>query len=98
MEQEKIEKLTLDNFPQGEYGVYINNVLSIMELKDIDYEEDVKLVLWLPNGGTIGIIGSAWKLQEDIEDEDLGGIVEDELHFKDIHDNVVIITNNPNKF
>ncbi len=96
MEQEKIEKLTLDNFKQGEYGVYINNVLLIMEIKDIDYEEDVYLTLLLPNGDRIEL--GVWKLQEDIEDEDLGGIVEDELHFKDIHDNVVIITNNPNKF
>jgi hypothetical protein len=95
---EKIEKLTLENFKQGNYGVYINNVLLIMEIKDIDYEEGVKLALWLPNGGEIAIVGSAWELEEDIEDEDFGGIVEDELHFKDIHDNKVIITNNPNKF
>jgi len=95
---EKMEKLTLDNFKQGTYGVYINNVLSIMEIKDIDYEEDVKLVLWLPNGGEIVITGSAWELQEDIESEDFDGIVEDEIHFKDIHDNTIIITNNPNKF
>ena len=98
MEQKKIEKLTLENFKQGVYGVYINNVLLVMEIKDIDYEEDVKLVLWLLNGKTIDISRVAWRLQEDIEDEDLGGIVEDELHFKDICDNAVVITNNPNKF
>ena len=96
MEQEKIEKLTLDNFKQGEYGVYINNVLLIMEIKDIDYEEDVYLTLLLPNGDRIEL--GVWKLQEDIEDEDFGGIVEDELHFKDPGNNTIVITNNPNKF
>jgi hypothetical protein len=95
---EKIEKLNLDNFKQGTYGVYINNVLLRMEIKDIDYEEGVKLVLWLLKGGEIIIVGSDWSLQEDIEDEDLGGIIEDELHMKDTCDNIVIITSNPNKF
>jgi len=91
-----MEKLTLENFKQGAYGVYINNVLLIIEIKDIDYEEDNNLTLLLPNGDKIEI--GVWRLQKDIEDEDLGGIVEDELHFKDICDNAVVITNNPNKF
>ena len=95
---EKIEKLTLENFKQGTYGVYINNVLLVMEIKDIDYEEDVKLVLWLPKGGELIIVG-AWSLQEDIKDEDLGGIIEDELHFKETCcDNIVIITSNLDKY
>ena len=93
---EKIERLTLENFKQGTYGVYINNVLLVMEIKDIDYEEDNNLTLLLPNGDKIEI--GVWRLQKDIEDEDLGGIVEDELHFKDICDNAVVITNNPNKY
>jgi len=89
VEQEKIEKLTLKNFKYGVYGVYINNVLLVMEIKDIYYEEDVRLVLWLLNGKTVDITGVAWKLQEGIEDE---------LQFKDINDNTIIITNNHNKF
>jgi hypothetical protein len=95
---EKIEKLTLENFKEGTYGVYINNVLLVLEIKHIDYDGDGNLVLWLPNGGDLVIGGNDWKLQEDIEDEDFGGIVEDELHFKDPGDNTIIITNNPNKF
>jgi hypothetical protein len=93
---EKIEKLTLENFKQGTYGVYINNVLLAMEIKDIDYEEEVYLSLLLPSGDRIEL--GVWNLQEDIEDEDFGGIIEDELHFKDTCDNTIIITNNPNKF
>ena len=96
MEQDKIEKLTLDNFKQGTYGVCINNILLVMEIKDINYEEDVKLVLWLPKGELI-IVG-VWSLQEDIKDEDLGGIIEDELHFKDTCDNIIIITSNLDKY
>jgi hypothetical protein len=93
---EKIEKLTLENFKQGEYGVYINNFLLVLEIKAIYYEEEVYLSLLLPMGDNINL--GACSLQEDIEDEDLGGIVEDELHFKDIGDNTIVITNNPNKF
>ena len=62
----------------------------------LNSSEEVYLSLLLPIGDNINL--GACSLQEDIEDEDFGGIVEDELHFKDHGDNTIVITNNPNKF